>query len=232
MKFPNFFLILFIFFTALCFVGIIAENDIIFMVGKTAVFPCLVFYYIDHIKKINPIFLLILLIFYITDLIIVADFINKEQYLEILLNLNHLLILYLTLKNIEKKPINYKILVFTVFMFILGTTIEYLIYDLMKEKYAELGLRIFLSGILISIFNSISLYNYLLRNCYVYYYFGFACLSLALMYCFFNVYRYIFNLQALRLLSLSFKILTYFLFVKYMIAKERRDLKLIHFKQQ
>ena len=117
-------------------------------------------------------------------------------------------------------------------MFILGTTIEYLIYDLMKEKYAELGLRIFLSGILISIFNSISLYNYLLRNCYVYYYFGFACLSLALMYCFFNVYRYIFNLQALRLLSLSFKILTYFLFVKYMIAKERRDLKLIHFKQQ
>ncbi len=232
MKLNKILLTLFVFFTLTCFVGIIFDNENIFMVGKTIVFPCILFYYFDQMKKINYLFLLIMIIFYIADLIIVADFDNKTLYLEVLLNTNHFLILYLAIKNIEIKPLDYQILFFTIFMFFLGMSIQYLVYDLMQVKYPELALRILLSGILVAIFNSISLYNYLRRNCFVYYYFGFACLSMGLMYAFFNVYKYSFDLQLLRLLSLSFKLIAYFLFVKYMIAKEKRDLKLIHLKQQ
>lgn len=230
MKLSQILLVLFIFFALMCFAGIIFDNENIFMIGKTIVFPCILFYYFDQMKKVNYLFLLVLLIFYIADIIIVCDFENKMNYLEILLNVNHFLILFLAIKNIEIKPIDYQLLGFTVFMFFLGSSIQYLVFDLMQSKFPELALRIFLSGILVSIFNSISLYNYLRRNSYIYYYFGFACLCMGLMYAFFNIYKYVFYLEILRLLSLTFKILAYFLFVKYMIAKERRDLKLINLK--
>lgn len=232
MKLSQILLILFCFFTSLCFIGIISENDTVFMVGKTILFPCILFYYFDQMKKVNFLFLLIMLIFYVADLIIVIDFDDNSQYLEVLLNINNLLILYLAVKNIEIKKLNYQLLGFTIFLFFLGSGIQYLVYDLMYEKYPELAIKIFLTGIIVSIFNSISLYNYLFRNCYVYYYFGFACLSMGLFYSFFNIYKYVYYLGILRLLSFTFKIIAYYLFVKYMISKERRDLKLLHFKQQ
>ena len=119
MKLSQILLILFCFFTSLCFIGIIFENDTAFMVGKTIVFPCILFYYFDQMKKINILFLLIMLIFYVSDLIIVIDFENKIEYLEVILNINNLLILYLAIKNIETKKLDYQLLGFTIFMFFL-----------------------------------------------------------------------------------------------------------------
>ena len=138
-----------------------------------------------------------------------------------------MIILWYTYHNIEKKPIDKVILIFTIFMFLLGLTVQYLIFDLVAPKNFNAALFIFLTGIVVCVFNSISLYNYLKRNCYVYYYFGFACLSLGLMYLFFNIYYYLYNEKILRILSLCFKVLAYFLFVKFFISKNIRDNKLL-----
>lgn len=232
MKLSQIFIFLFCFFSAISILGIIVDNEGLFLLGKTILFPCLMFYCFELANKKNFFFLLFMSLFYLADVIIIIQPDNQSLYLNVILNINHIIILWYTYKNIEKKPIDKTILVFTIFMFLLGLSIQYLIYDLIVIKNYNAAIGIFLSGILVCIFNSISFYNYLKRNCYVYYYFGFACLSMAFMYLFFNIYFYLYNVKILRILSLCFKILAYFLFVKFIIEKNIRDNKLKNIRPQ
>ncbi len=213
-------LLLYCFFSAISIFAIVLDNDNLFMIGKITLFPCLMFYYFDQIKKINYLFLFFFMLFFIADVIIVLGLTDTIQYLDVIFNVNHLIILFFTFQNIEKRKIDDKILIFTIFMFLLCFSIQYLVFDLVEPKNPKIAISILFSGIIVSIFNSISLYNYLKRNCYINYYFGFACLSLGLMYICFNIYQYIYNVKILRILSLTFKISAYFLFIKFIIAKE------------
>ncbi len=225
MKLSQILLFLFSFFSVLSILGVIIENENLFLISKTIIFPCILFYYFDKMNKINYLFLIILLIFYLVDIILILDIPNQIFYFTVLLNINHLIILGYSIKNIEKRQIEYKLLFFSIFMFLLGCSIQYLIYDLIKQQNFSAAIAIFLSGIFVSIFNGISLYNYLVRNSFICYYFGFACLSLGLMYACYDIYKYVYYIKILRILSLFFKIAAYFLFIKFILAKETYLLK-------
>ncbi len=220
MKLSQILLLLFCFFSVLSILGVIIDNENLFLISKTIIFPCILFFYFDKMKKINYLFLIILLIFYLVDIILILDIPNQIFYFAVLLNINHLIILGYSIKNIEKREIEYKQLFFSIFMFLLGCSIQYLIFDLIKQQNFSVAIAIFLSGILVSIFNGISLYNYLVRNSFICYYFGFACLSLGLMYACYDIYKYVYYIKILRILSLIFKICAYFLFIKFILAKE------------
>ncbi len=225
MKLSKILLSLFSFFSLLSVLGVFIHNDYIFLVSKTCVFPCILFYYFDKMQKLNYLFIVVLLIFYIVDILLILDIKNLIFYLALLLNINHVIILGYSIKNIEKKKIDSNLFTFTLFMFLLGGFIQYLIFDLIKTQNIVIAYSIFISGIIVAFFNSISLYNYLNRNSYVHFYFGFGCLSIALMYACYDIYRYVYYLDVLKILSLIFKVASYYLFIKFMLANEKLEIK-------
>lgn len=216
---------LFCLFTLLSVLGIFLRFEYLYLVAKTAILPCILLFYFNKTKKINYFFLMVLINFYIIDFTLIYENSKLLFYLGILLNINHFFLLITTIQNTEKLKVDYLTLAFTVFMFLLGFSIHYIIYDLLSLNNINIALFVIYSSILLCLFNSLALYNYLMRNSYINFYFGFGCLSIGLTYATYYVYEYVFYLDFIKACSLIFQVIAYYLFIKFMLAKERLILK-------
>ncbi len=227
MKLSKILLFLFYFFSLLSVLGILFHEENLFLISKTCLFPCILFYYFHKMKRLDYVFLTILFIYYSIDILLILDVKYLLYYSAFLLNINHFIILGYSIRNIEIKKIDLTLFLFAFFMFLLGGFIEFLIFDLINTLNKIVVISMFLSGIIVTFFNSIALYNYLLRSNFINLYFGFGCLCIALMYACFDIYKYVYDSDVLKILSLIFKIATYYLFIKFILAKERYNYKII-----
>ena len=208
-------------FLFLSIIGIIFKNENLFLVAKTCVFPCILFYYLQRSIKINKILLFILIIFYVVDLLLTLQIDNLIIDLTVLLNINHLIIFVYSLKNIEKIKFNINFFAFTFFLFLIGFAIQYLLFISIDVPYKRSALTIFLSGLLVTVFSSIAFYNYSIRSNYKNFYFGFACLAIAFMYAFYDIYKYIYYSDILKIFSLICQMLSYYFFIEFSLADEK-----------
>lgn len=223
-------MLFFLFFSSLSIMCIIFKSENLFLVAKTCVFPSILFYYLERTIKINKIFLIVLIIFYSVDLLLILQINNLIFYLAILLNINHLIILVYSIQNIEKIKINVSHFLFTIFLFLIGCLIQYLIFISIVTTDEKSAMMIFISGMLVVVFSSIAFYNYSIRSNYKNFYFGFACLSIGFMYAFYDIYKYIFYSDILKILSLICNVLSYYFFIKFFLADERIQQKLTMLK--
>ena len=213
------------FFTLLSILGVFAHCDNLYAVAKMAILPCVLIFYFRISKKINFFFLIVLAFFYVINVLLILEIDNFLLFAGILLNMNHVLLLWTAIRNTEKIKIDFLTLAFTCFMFLLGFSIQYILYDLMVVSNQNIALFVLYSGILLCTFNSLALYNYLMRNSYINFYFGFGCLSIGLVYATFYVYKYVLYLDFLKISSLIFEVIAYYLFVNFMLANEKLVLK-------
>lgn len=216
---------LFYFFTLLSTLGVFIHCNYLYVIAKIAILPCILIFYFRISKKINFFFLTVLAFFYVIDILVILEIDNFLLFAGILLNTNHVLLLLTAIRNTENIKIDFLTLAFSLFMFLLGFSIQYILYDLMLVNNQNIALFVIYSGILLCTFNSLALYNYLMRNSYINFYFGFGCLSIGLVYATFYVYKYVLYLDFLKSSSLIFEVIAYYLFVSFMLANEKLVLK-------
>ncbi len=221
MRLDRLFLFLFIICCLLCLTAFIINDQNLFLIAKTMIFPTITFYYFDLVKKINYLFVFALFLFYLADIFILLDTLYMTFALAIILNISHLLILKLAIQDI-KFPIKKDKLFWSSVLFLFFVqSLQIPIFILMRDSNFVLGLFIFVTNIVLSTTCGIAFYNYFLKKSSASLYFLITCVLFVILYLAFYIYKYIYFVAFLKYLSMIFKLASYFFIVKYMISKDK-----------
>jgi hypothetical protein len=219
MKLNIILLFLFLICSVFCVVGAVSENEMLFLVAKTMVFPTIIFYYFDQTKKVNYLFVLSLFLFYLADVFIILDLKYLNLLLGIAINSSHIILLRFVFQDIDKTKKNQKIFWFSVLVFLIVQGSHVPIFIFMYESNFVLTTFIFISAIILSSICTIGFYNYCFTKSKSNFYFMITCICFVFMYLSFHVYKYIHFVAILKYLSLICKLASYFFVVKYMIYR-------------
>jgi hypothetical protein len=224
MKLNIILLFLFLICSILCVIGSVFENETLFLVAKTMVFPTIIFYYFDQTQKINYLFVLSLFLFYLADVFIILDLKYLNLLLGISLNISHIILLRFVFQDLDKTKKSEKIFWLSVLVFLIVQGSHVAIFIFMYESNFVLANIIFISAIILSTICSIGFYNYCFTKSKSNFYFMITCICFVFMYLSFHVYKYIHFVAILKYLSLICKLASYFFVVKYMIYRnDKKD---------
>lgn len=212
-----------------CFIAIIA--DIFRLEGLTLftiplILPPLFFYYYIEAKKINILVCLFLLSNFIGDSLGLMDFENELYYIIPPFFLSNLLMVIIMIKNIEKFKFNiFNIFSLTVICLFLSYILS-IFLELFSIEELVFQVQVAVFGVLLIILALLASYNIIwkinISNLFL-----MMCASCVLIS---DVFYLIFNFQN-QLLVLDFihftcQIFSYFFFIKYVLFRENKDLKL------
>ncbi len=220
MKLNVIFLLLFLICSTFCVVGSVSDNETVFLVAKTMVFPTIIFYYFDLTKKVNYLFVFSLFLFYLADVFIILDLMYLKIILGIILNISHLIFLKLSIQDYHKTKKNGKTLLLSILVFLIVQVIHLPIFVMIYDFNFNLAITIVISAMIVSSLCALGFYNYSTTKSKSSLYFLWNCVFMVLMYLSYEVYKYIYFIAMLKYLSLVCKLATYFFVVKYMIFRD------------
>lgn len=205
-------------------VGIIGDFELLTLVAKPVIIPAIYFYYLAIVRKPNLIFTSFLIINFIGDSIVILN-LEDPLFIMIPFFIGYLILLKFVIQDVVTEKLNltnvgYAIILMAFLMFVLS-----LLIDIPNDNGFDLALPIIIFGIVLAILVSLATYNYLTDKTISGYYLLIACGCSLISDVFYILYNLHFKIPVLDYINISMQFLSYYLFVKYMLARKNNRLR-------
>jgi hypothetical protein len=220
MKLGKILLFIYLFICIITLFANFTNNEDLFMICKTAIFPVILFYYFDQAETINYKFLVSILCFYFVDLITILKITNEVQYLIFPSLISYSILLGFAISDNHKIEFRPKIIGSSIFVFICLVTTLSLILSSIGENEMSLLFLMFFLGLIISILTVFVLYNYLNSISKSNFFFLISCICFIFGSGFYVIYKMIYYNLFIDCFTTIMKLTTYFFIIKYILYRD------------
>jgi uncharacterized membrane protein YhhN len=198
----------------------ITDNDLLILFAKPTVIPAIYYYYLtSKTRKINWLFVTVLLLNFIGDTIVLLEIPDQTLIIMVPYFFSYLILLSFVIEDVKQLRFNKYgvILCFSVFVFLMY--VMYLLLQLFSATNPELVIPVIIYGIVLATYACIALYCYYKRVVpYTFYLLMFALTSIV-SDVFYIMFNFIYRIPFLNYVEFAVQLISYYFVVKYFVLR-------------